>query len=86
MPSHIELTPETWERVKEQLKQDYPMSVFAIRSKQKRVLGFTERNHWTYNDDKSKWNRPVICLDFFDERKRTFFLLKYSELLDNPKK
>lgn len=83
MPSHIELTPEEWDRVREQLKKDYPVSFIAIREKQKRVLGFTERNHWTYNDEKSKWNRPIICLDFFDERKRTFFLLKYSELLDN---
>ena len=86
MVQHIELTPETWERVKERIKKDYPVSVLAIRSKMKSVLGFTERNHWTYNNDKDKWNRPIICLDFFDEKKRTVFLLKYSELLDNSKK
>jgi hypothetical protein len=86
MPSHIELTPETWERLREQLKKDYPFSVLAIREKQKRVLGFTERNHWTFNKETDRWNRPIICLDFYSEKKRTFFLMKYSELLDNNSK
>lgn len=83
MPSHIELTPETWKSVKEQLKKDYPTSVLAIREKQKRVLGFTERHHQAYNHEKTKWNHPIICLDFYSEKKRTFFLIKYSKLLDN---
>jgi hypothetical protein len=86
MPSHIELSPEAWERIKEQLKKDYPMSVLAIREKQKRVLGFTERNHWTFNRENERWNRPIICLDFFSEKKRTFFIMKYSELLDSNRK
>lgn len=86
MTQHIELSPETWERVKEQIQKDYPISVLTIRSKMKKVLGFTDRNHWTYNKDKDKWNRPIICLDFFDEKRRTIFLLKYSEFLDNSKK
>lgn len=81
MSKPIELTPETWEKVREQLKQDYPVSVLAIRSKMKQVLGFTERNHWTYNKEKGKWNRPVICLDFYSEKKRTFFIMKYSDFI-----
>lgn len=86
MTIHMELTPEVWERVNTQLQKDYPASVFIMRSKMQRVLGFVDRKHWTYNRERNKWNRPIICLDFYDERKRTFFLLKYSQLLDDSSK
>ena len=86
MPSHIELTVTSWMRLKEQLKKDYPPSVLMIRSKMKSVLGFTDRAYYPNEEDHC---RAIICLDFFSEKKRTFFLMKYSELLetlDKPKK
>ena len=88
MPSHIELTVTSWKRLKEQLQRDYPPSVVIIRSKMKSVLGFTDRTYYP-NDPEGGYCRPIVCLDFFSEKKRTFFLMKYSELLetlDKPKK
>ena len=61
-----------------------------VRWKMKEVLGFTTRTHeeWLgYYDDASSEDRRAgrhgyktsIHLDFFDEAKRTMFLLKYGD-------
>jgi hypothetical protein len=45
-----------------------------------RELGFTVRRHVEnqWNDDAFDYVfREVICLDFYDESMRTFFILKY---------
>jgi hypothetical protein len=51
----------------------------------KMVLGFTVRRHsvWKMDPDFGhKYLKESIHLDFYNEPKRTMFLLKYSEYLD----
>ena len=62
-----------WDSVLADIRNDYPLSVFAIRTKMKSVLGFTHRH--------GEWGDDVVYLDFYSENKRTMFLLKYSELI-----
>jgi hypothetical protein len=62
------------------------------RWKMREVLGFTDRLHTEYVDTRSiagefgmpeygsrRQQKRVVCLDFFDEAKKTMFLLKYSD-------
>ena len=44
----------------------------------KRTLGFTVREHseWVQGE-----HQFTVCLDFYNERKYTMFILKYSEYL-----
>ncbi len=78
-----------WDDIFEKIKKDHPPSVWMIREKMKRKLGFTTREHteWLgYYDDatkeqrKSKFHgyRTTIHLDFYDERYRSLFLLRYG--------
>ena len=46
----------------------------------KKVLGFTNREHKIWNEEKSRYE-IIMYLDFYDEKKRTYFLLKYGEYL-----
>lgn len=85
MSQPIMLTEAVWGKLYRQLAQDYPSSVLLIREKMKVVLGFTVRRHreWIENPKvKKKFLEQCICLDFYNESKRTFFLLKYGEFLD----
>lgn len=91
----IELSVEKWRVLSEQLHNDYPTSVMAVRAKQQRVLGFTTRVHrrWIQNENAFEypedsfllaspgWYEQVVCLDFYNEQKKTFFLIKYGEFL-----
>jgi hypothetical protein len=76
----IKLSEGAWLKVYNDIAQTYPPSVLLIRDRMKSVLGFTSRRH-------SEWNAwagmriEQIHLDFFNERKYTMFILKYSELL-----
>jgi hypothetical protein len=45
------------------------------------ILGFTSRTHIDHKEE--DWRkRSTIRLDFYNEAKRTMFLLKYSEYLE----
>ena len=76
----VKLSQDTWLKIYNDIAQNYPHSVLLIRAKMRSVLGFTSRTH-------REWDAGVvnlieqIHLDFFDERKYTMFLLKYSEYL-----
>lgn len=68
------------------MHNDYPKTVFMLRDKMKRVLGFTVREHNDYRYNASEHNsfdsathELSIRLDFYSENKYTMFLLKYSE-------
>lgn len=76
----ITLKPAQWEKLKNRLQNDYSPSVILIRDKMRKTLGFVDREHrwWTERIG----YQTQICLDFYDEPKRTMFLLKYSEYLD----
>ena len=66
--------------LRERLTEDYGRSVMLIRSRMRDKLGFTDREHRWWEERKGY--QTHICLDFYDEPKRTMFLLKYSEYLD----
>ena len=70
------LTPDEWRVLKKRLKQDYPPSVFLSRDKMRRVLGFTPRDHRSYSHETG--SNHTIYLDFYEEKHRTMFLLKYG--------
>lgn len=73
----VTLKRSQWHVIKEQIKKDHTPSVWMVRSKMRSVLGFTNR---FYYDETAAEQR--ICLDFFDDAKRTFFLLKYGDHLN----
>lgn len=77
------LTIKQWNVLKKRLATDYSTSVVLIRSKMRERLGFTTREHSTYSDQYG--TKIVIYLDWFDDAKRTMFMLKYSEYFDASK-
>ncbi len=77
MSKPIILTEHQWCKLRVHLSTEYPASVMAIRSKMKKVLGFTVREHTQIVESHYS---SEIHLDFYNEAKRTMFLLKYSEL------
>ena len=90
MSKAIILTPDSWNKIYEQIRKDHPPSVTLIRNKMKLVLGFTHREHeeWFPQEVslkdiryRTKFCVQTILLDFYNEPKRTMFLLKYGELI-----
>jgi hypothetical protein len=83
----IVLSEPVWLKLREHLFQTQPRSVMLTRWKMRKVLGFTDRLHteWIYKPyyyggmGYEQWH---IHLDFFDEAKLTFFLLKYGDYID----
>lgn len=78
------MTEQNWAKLRYQLIQTQPKSVMLSRSKMREVLGFTDRKHTYWVDKVNKWGgmgyqETQIHLDFFDDSKRTFFLLKYGD-------
>jgi hypothetical protein len=89
MSKPLKLTHLQWEAIAARIKEEYPPSIF-IQSKMKSKLGFTKRifyNEETYydtnGDRRKKYLGTDIMLDFYSEKKRTFFLLKYSDIVND---
>lgn len=76
------LNVEQWKTIRTELQTEHPKTVFMLRDKMKRVLGFTVREHkaWVPKPD-GGYSDYQIHLDFFSENKRTMFLLKFSEVI-----
>ena len=85
MSKPIELSHVQYKKLLERLEQDYPRSVIYIREKMKRKLGFVERAYKDWDNENARWRKNCIMLDFYCEKKRTFFIIKYSEYLDEQK-
>ena len=89
MAKALKLSEQQWTAVHSRLSKDYHSSVILIREKMKVVLGFTVRRHREWIKDKGTGGaydgyghyENSIRLDFYDEPKRVFFLLKYGEIL-----
>jgi len=84
MSKPIELSHSQWNKLQAQLKEDYPLSVTAIRAKMRVKLGFTVREYKEWNKEMGKqggWHKNCIMLDFYSEKKRTFFIMKYSDYI-----
>ena len=80
MSKSILISHADWNQLKATLEfEGYPKSVFLIREKMKKILGFTPREHFALNTDLHSLS--LMYLDFFDEQKKIFFLLKYGDLI-----
>lgn len=92
MSKPIVLSEAQWAALHTKLSKDNHSSVMLIRTKMRHVLGFTVRRHteWVLppgaNSKTKRYAVNQICLDFYNEPKRTMFLLKYSEYLDKSGK
>jgi hypothetical protein len=98
--STIKLSPDRWKLIRADLQLEVPKSVFMLRTKMKAVLGFTVREHSEWIDAEriedfhnstegwhmGKKHQFSVCLDFYNERKYTMFILKYSEYLNKENK
>lgn len=90
MSKSIVITEKQWLDIYNIIAKNYPNSVLLIRDRMKKVLGFTVRRHeeWVDRNVESrdlgygtKWRRETIHLDFYNEPKRTMFLLRYSDII-----
>ena len=80
----ITLNIGQWMKLREKLTEDYGRGIMLIRSRMRDKLGFTDREHRWWEEGKGY--QTHICLDFYNEPKRTMFMLKYSEFLDKSGK
>ena len=76
---HVELTHDEWEKLKELLVKEYGSKIM-ISWVMKRELGFTVREHQRWDDTYARWEdrRSVICLDFYEEATKSWYILKYT--------
>jgi hypothetical protein len=85
MSKPIELSKSQWAKLYEQLKKDYPPSVMLIRDKMRSKLGFVDREYKDWDDNIGKyggWHKNCVMLDFYSKKKRTWFIMKYSEYIN----
>lgn len=78
----IQLTKKEWFPIWEQIRANYPKSVWMISTKLKSTLGFAIRYHTEpdLREDIDEWYSPpkvTVCLDFYDDAAETMFRLKY---------
>jgi len=93
MTTSIKLSEPDWATLHDRIKKDYPQSVWLVRDKMRRVLGFVPREHEEWNKkltgncfNSKGWEvsfpTTTIHLDFYDDKKKTMFMMKYSEYLN----
>ena len=88
MSKPIEISKAQWSNLVDQLSQDYPRSVMLLREKMKSKLGFTTREYREWDKDMGKYGgyrKNCVLLDFYSEKKRTFFIMKYSDYIQPEK-
>lgn len=93
MSKPIVLTEKQWLDIYNHIAKNYPSSVLLISWRLKDKLGFTVRRHQEYRDynnpkhDNLSWDYfHSVRLDFYDDVKRTMFLLKYSDIINDKEK
>lgn len=85
MTKPIEITHHQWDKLLEQLKKDHKPSTFLIRERMKEKLGFTAREYKDWDNSMDNWRKNCIMLDFYSEKKRTWFIMKYTDLIQVEK-
>ena len=83
MSKPVILSTQRWLDLRARLMEDFPASYTLISWKCKEKLGFTIRTHDSFKKDHQGIPRFVtdVRLDFYEEPRRTMFLLKYGEYL-----
>jgi hypothetical protein len=82
MTRPVILNPTAWRKIRDNLKTRHPSSHLLIRSKMRERLGFTVREHRAWvngRSDQEGYYQDQVHLDFYDERKRSLFLLTYGD-------
>ena len=94
MSKAVILSLASWTAISLKIAKDYPRSVWLIREKMKEVLGFTVREHeqWFERDVDQRdfgynttYCERTIHLDFYNEPKKTMFLLRYGDFMFSGK-
>lgn len=75
----LKISLDEWQKILIEISKHHPRSVWMVRSKMRRILGFTPREHRDH-----EYNH-MVHLDFYDEAQKTMFLLKYSNFIDTNK-
>jgi hypothetical protein len=84
MPKPIEISRTQWEKLNKQLKKEYSLGTILIRDRMKEKLGFLPREYKDWDDSMGKyggWRKNCVMLDFYSEKKRTWFMVKYSDYI-----
>jgi hypothetical protein len=81
MSRPVILTNEQWIDIRNRITNEYGFSTAMISWKLKEKLGFTVRLHGEYSVAARQYVYQT-CLDFYNEPKRTMFLLKYGDCID----
>ena len=88
----IRMTHSTWQDIMLVLTREYldEPSVLLIRSKMRRVLGFTQRYHKEWVETGKRENgqaygfyQEYTVLDFYNESAKSWFLIKFADQLNN---
>ena len=81
---------QQWNKILDAIAKTAPKSLLLIRKQMKETLGFTVRYHEEWIDRNvesrdmgygTKYRQETIHLDFYNDPKRTMFLLKYSDII-----
>ncbi len=86
MTKPLELEHKQWNQIFARIQKTYPTSVWALRSKMKERLGFVPREYKHWDDNIGKyggWHKNCIMLDFYSEKHRTVFLMKYADVIND---
>jgi hypothetical protein len=83
MTKPIELERHQWNTIFERIQKTYPTSVWALRSKMKQRLGFVPREHKDWDEENHRWRMNCVMLDFYSEKHRTLFLMKYADVIND---
>lgn len=75
----IEVSRQTKNRIMESLREEFPPSTTLIRDNMRRDLGFVFREH--RQPGERYWN-VKIYVDFFADSARSWFLIRFAEVLD----
>ena len=90
MSKAIILSVTQWQEIVSHIAKTHKQSVLLISKNMKETLGFTVRYHEEWIDRNlasremgygTKYRQETIHLDFYNEPKRTMFLLKYSDII-----
>jgi hypothetical protein len=86
MSKPIEISRNQWNKLLLQLEKEYRPSDFLIRERMKVKLGFLPREYKDWDNfggpnRTGGWRKNCIMLDFYSEKKRTWFMMKYSDFI-----
>lgn len=83
MTKPIELSHKQWDDLLTRLRKDHPPSVTLLTHKMKSKLGFTNRTYKDWDEENHCWRMNCVMLDFYSEKHRTLFLMKYADVIND---